>query len=167
MLGFRDNISPLLPIDFVYCMKDIVYIGSLLFALILVSCEKWVAPFPDNQVAEVLLRIIRTAWICKYRFTNIGLCFHDGSFHWCQWKFPCFLPYLRLEFPVWAEISEQRKENLESRYGCWRDEYFQIMNFCGPNSCSLLLFRQYFVYLQPIMAYEQLPQSPGWCKRFG
>mgnify|MGYP007096198439 FL=1 len=61
MLGFRDNISPLLPIDFVYCMKDIVYIGSLLFALILVSCEKRVATFPDNQVTEVLLRIIRTA----------------------------------------------------------------------------------------------------------
>ena len=61
MLGFRDNISSLLPIDFFYCMKDIVYIGSLLFALILGSCEKRVAPFPDNQVAEVLLRIIRTA----------------------------------------------------------------------------------------------------------
>ena len=40
MLGFRENISSLLPIDFFYCMKDIVYIGSLLFALILVSCEK-------------------------------------------------------------------------------------------------------------------------------
>ena len=40
MLGFIDNISSLLPIDFFYCMKDIVYIGSLLFALILVSCEK-------------------------------------------------------------------------------------------------------------------------------
>lgn len=61
MLGFRDNLLPLLPIDFFYCMKDIVYIGSLLFALILVSCENRVAPFPDNQVAEVLLRIIRTA----------------------------------------------------------------------------------------------------------
>lgn len=36
-------------------MKDIVYICSLLFALILVSCEKRVAPFPDYEVAEALL----------------------------------------------------------------------------------------------------------------
>ena len=61
MLGFRDNISSLLPIVFFLLHERYRYIGSLLFALILVSCEKRVAPFPDNQVTEVLLRIIRTA----------------------------------------------------------------------------------------------------------
>ena len=39
--------------------------------------------------------------------------------------------------PVWTELSEWWKENLESGYGYWRDEYFQIMNFCRP---CLVLF---------------------------
>lgn len=37
-------------------MKDIVYVCSLLLALIFVSCEKQVASFPDNEVAEILLQ---------------------------------------------------------------------------------------------------------------
>ena len=36
-------------------MKDIIYICLLLFALVLVSCEKRVTPFPDKGVAEALL----------------------------------------------------------------------------------------------------------------
>lgn len=36
-------------------MKDIIYICSLLIALILISCEIQVAPFPDHEVAEALL----------------------------------------------------------------------------------------------------------------
>ena len=34
-------------------------------------------------------------------------------------------------------------------------------NYQSGGKKIFLLFRQYFVYLQPIMAYEQLPQSPG------